>query len=424
MHAGDGDMGGDGMSGILKGMRVVEGSAFVAVPLAGMTLAQMGAEVIRFDRIGGGLDAGRWPLAPSGQSLFWAGLNKGKKSIAVDMRRPEGQELVTRIVTAPGEDAGLFLTNLRVRGWMDYETLSKVREDLIMVTLMGDRQGRPQVDYTVNPALGVPAMTGPVGWPEPVAHALPAWDLVAGQLVVSSLLAAERDRLRRGFGQEVELSLKDVAAATMGHLGMIGDAVVNDSDRPKSGNALYGAYGQDFVCACGRRVMVIGLTSRQWRGLLKATGTEAAMTDLAERTGRDLNDEGVRWELRREITAVLRPWFASREVSEFAEDFDAAGLTWSVFRTLREALAEDADLSAANPMFQTLEQPGMGEFPVPGHPAVFSGHGRSAPRAAPLLGADTEAVLGDVVGLCDTEIAQLFDSGVVQSPRFKARPAA
>lgn len=59
--------------GILKGMRVVEGSAFVAIPLAGMTLAQMGAEVIRFDRIEGGLDAGRWPVAGNGQSLFWAG---------------------------------------------------------------------------------------------------------------------------------------------------------------------------------------------------------------------------------------------------------------------------------------------------------------------------------------------------------------
>ncbi|MGR3493504.1 MAG: CoA transferase, partial [Shimia sp.] len=113
------------MSGILNGLRVVEGSAFVAVPLAGMTLAQMGAEVIRFDRIEGGLDAGRWPVTPSGRSLFWAGLNKGKKSVAVDMRTPEGREVISRIITAPGDDAGLFLTNLRVRGWMDYETLSE-----------------------------------------------------------------------------------------------------------------------------------------------------------------------------------------------------------------------------------------------------------------------------------------------------------
>ncbi|MDT8328845.1 MAG: CoA transferase [Roseovarius sp.] len=412
------------MSGILKGMRVVEGSAFVAVPLAGMTLAQMGAEVIRFDRIGGGLDAGRWPLAPSGQSLFWAGLNKGKKSIAVDMQSPEGKELVTRIVTAPGEDAGLFLTNLRVRGWMDYDTLRRYREDLIMVTLMGDRHGRPAVDYTVNPALGIPDITGPEGLADPVAHALPAWDLVAGHLVVSSLLAAERERLRRGKGQEVELSLKDVAAATIGHLGLIGDSVVNKEERGKSGNALYGAYGQDFTCACGTRVMVIGLTRRQWQGLLKATGTSDTMRSLAEERGVDLDDEGVRWTLRHEITARLHPWFAARKLSDFAADFDRAGLTWSVFRTVREALAQDADLSEDNPIFRQISQPGLGRFVVPGHPATFSAHPREDAVAAPALGQHTEEVLGDVVGLSDSEINRLFDRGVVQSPRFAARPAA
>src|SRR3954467_1385169 len=100
------------MSGtILKGMTVVEGSAFVAAPLGGMTLAQLGADVIRFDQAGGGLDHQRWPLAADGQSLFWAGLNKGKRSIQLDLRAPEGRELAAALVTAPGDDAGLFLTN-------------------------------------------------------------------------------------------------------------------------------------------------------------------------------------------------------------------------------------------------------------------------------------------------------------------------
>ena len=409
---------------VLSGMRVVEGSAFVAVPLAGMTLAQMGAEVIRFDRIGGGLDAGRWPLAPNGQSLFWAGMNKGKKSIAVDMKSPEGRELITRIVTAPGPDAGLFLTNLRVRGWMDHESLSQHREDLVMVTLTGDRHGRPQVDYTVNPALGIPHMTGPVGSDEPVAHALPAWDLIAGNLCVSALLAAERHRLRGGGGQEVEIALKDVAAATLGHLGMIGDAVLNGRDREKSGNALYGAYGQDFVCADGRRVMVIGLTHRQWRGIVKVTGTEFQMKVLEARLGVSLNDEGVRWKNRDAITEILRPWFAERRVCEFADDFNAAGLTWSEFRTVRQAVAQDPDLGLDNPMFEKLTQPGIGSFPVPGHPAMFGATGRLSPQPAPNLGQHTEEILADVAGLCQTEIAQLFDAGVVQSPDFAAPRSA
>lgn len=76
------------MAKILQGMRVVEGSAFVAVPLAGMTLAQMGADVIRFDRIRGGLDYHRWPVTKDNRSLFWAGLNKGKRSLARSIWRP------------------------------------------------------------------------------------------------------------------------------------------------------------------------------------------------------------------------------------------------------------------------------------------------------------------------------------------------
>lgn len=409
---------------ILSGMRVVEHSAFVAVPLAGMTLAQMGAEVIRVDRIGGGLDAGRWPLAPSGQSLFWAGLNKGKKSVAVDTRHPSGRELVQHLAAAPGEDAGLFLTNLPSRGWLDHETLRALRNDIVTVTLSGDRQGRPQVDYTVNPALGIPHMTGPEGSHDPVAHALPAWDLIAGNMCVSSLLAAERHRLRGGGGQDVRLALKDVAAAAIGHLGMIGDATLNPCDRSKAGNALYGAYGQDFLCSDGRRVMVIGLTGRQWSGLVKATGTQSAMAALERRYGISLQDEGERWRRRSEITDILRPWFAARRVPDFRDAFDRAGLTWSEFRTVREALAEDPDLGPVNPMFDMLNQPGLGRFPVPSHPASFGATERHPAVPAPALGAHTEEVLGDVARLSDTEIAQLFDAGVVQSSRYRTSRTA
>lgn len=405
------------MAGILNGLRVVEGSAFVAVPLAGMTLAQMGADVIRFDRLEGGLDAGRWPLAPSGQSLFWAGLNKGKRSIAVNMSHPEGRELITRTITAPGDDAGVFLTNLRVRGWMDYESLSRHREDLIMVTLLGDRHGRPQVDYTVNPALGIPDITGPEDHDAPVANALPAWDLIAGHLCVSSVLAAERHRLRKGVGQEVTLTLKDIAAATIGHLGMIGDAVLNTAQRGKSGNALYGAYGQDFLCADGRRIMVIGLTRRQWAGLVEATGTGLEMDLLAWRTGRNLADEGARWELRKEITDILAPWFAARPAHVIAQIFDAAKLTWSEFRTVQEAVSCDPDLSPDNPIFTELDQEGLGRFPVPGHVAAFSRMAREKPRAAPALGAHTEEILSEVTRLDDTEIARLFDKRIVGGDR-------
>ena len=130
------------MTGILSGLRIVEGSAFVAMPVGGMTMAQLGADVIRFDPIGGGLDFTRWPVTLDGEhSLFWAGFNKGKRSIAVDFRKPKGQEILTRLITAPGENAGLFVTNFPARGWLDYETLRGHRPDLVMVNLVGRRDG-------------------------------------------------------------------------------------------------------------------------------------------------------------------------------------------------------------------------------------------------------------------------------------------
>ncbi len=403
-------------AGVLQGMRVVEGSAFVAVPLAGMTLAQMGADVIRFDRLQGGLDARRWPVTKMGQSLFWAGLNKGKRSLAVDMAHPEGQDIIAALITAPGPDAGMFLTNLRTKGWMDYPALSAVRPDLIMVSLQGTRRGEPAVDYTVNPSLGFPTATGPVGSTAPVAHVLPAWDCIAGQVVVNTLLAAERHRLRSGLGQLAELALKDVAAAMLGHLGIIGEVCINGVDRPKSGNALYGAYGQDFVTACGQRVMVIGLTDRQWAGLVRTLGMADAIAALAAQTGLDLAEEGNRYTARDAISALFAPWFATRTLAEIAPLMDAAKLTWAPFRSFAEAVRTDPDLGPENPMFANIEQPGIGHYPVPGSPVTSTAFDRSPPNPAPLLGAHTEAILADILGLGAGQIGLLMDKGIVAGP--------
>jgi 2-methylfumaryl-CoA isomerase len=374
-----------------------------------MTLAQMGADVIRVDRLQGGLDAARWPVTAAGQSLFWAGMNKGKRSIAVDLARPEGIELVAALVTAPGPDAGIYLTNLRGKGQLDYPALKARRADVIMVSLIGTRRGEPAVDYTINPSLGFPLATGPAGMTEPVGHVLPAWDCITGQMLVNTLLAAERHRLRTGQGQLAELALKDVAAAMLGHLGIIAEVTVNGVDRPRYGNALYGAYGQDFLCADGQRLMVIGLTDRQWRGLVKVTGIGPAL----EAEGLRLDGEGDRWAARDRITAHLAPWFAARPLAEVARLFDAAGLTWGPYRSFAGAVAEDADLSAENPMFDLIEQPGIGAYLAPGSPIVWSGFDRAAASPAPQLGQHSEAVLADVLGLGSGQIGALFDRKIV-----------
>jgi 2-methylfumaryl-CoA isomerase len=401
---------------ILEGLRIVEGSAFVAAPLAGMTLAQMGADVIRFDRIRGGLDYERWPVTDKGRSLFWAGLNKGKRSLAVDMATPRGQEVVTRLICAPGEQAGIFLTNLRVRGWMDYDSLRKHREDLIMMSIMGDRSGGPQVDYTVNPAVGFPTATGPEGSTEPTGHVLPAWDCITGQQAALGILAAERHRRLTGRGQLVELALKDMALAMLGNLGIIGEVTINGYDRPKMGNSLYGAYAQDFVCKGDGRVIVVALTVRQWDNLKAATYTQPAFDELAAKLGANLSREGERFKHRHAITAVLKPFFDSRRIEDFAQAFDSRGVTWSRYRSFKEAVEQDPDVSTANPMFSMLEHPGIGAYLTPGNPIAFSDAERVPPTRGPSLGEHTDELLAEI-GFSNTEVAALHDDKIVAGPR-------
>ncbi len=402
---------------LLQGLRVVEGTAFVAAPLAGMTLAQLGADVIRFDRIEGGLDHHRWPVTEEGNSLFWAGMNKGKRSIALDLGSPRGRELAAALICAPGPDAGVFLTNLRSKGELDYPALKRRRDDLIMVSVLGTRAGGPAVDYTVNPAVGFPHATGPEGSSDPVAHVLPAWDCITGQAAAMAVLAAERHRRITGEGQLVELALKDVALAMLGNLGILGEVMVNGVDRPKYGNALYGAFGQDFPTADGRRIMIVALTARQWAGLLAVTGLTAEAAAVGERLGLRLELEGDRFKARKELAALFAPWFAARRVEEFATAFDRAGVTWSEFRSFAQAVAEDPDLSAEHPMFELLDQPGIGRYLMPGLPIEFGAFAREAPRAAPILGQHTDEILAEVMGLGSAEIGRLHDQGVVAGPR-------
>ena len=272
-------------------MQVVECASYVAGPTGGLTLAQLGAEVVRIDPLGGGHDYRRWPLAPNGESYYWSSLNKGKRSVAVDLRSPEGQELVVALITAPGSDRGLLIDNVVGRPWLAHDALEAKRPDLIHLRVQGHPDGRPAVDYTVNAGVGVPQITGPeaaVGATAPVNHVLPAWDLITGLSVAAGLLAALHDRERTGHGAFIELALSDVALAGVSNLGWLSEAELRGGDRPRHGNHLYGSFASDFACRDGQRVMVVALTEGQWKALQTATGTTKVFEALETALGADL----------------------------------------------------------------------------------------------------------------------------------------
>ena len=404
------------MNAILEGMRVIEGSAYVAAPLGGMTLAQLGADVIRFDPIGGGLDRTRWPVTEDGQSLFWAGLNKGKRSIQIDLSSPEGQELVAALVSDPAPTGGLFLTNFPARGWLAYDSLSARRADLIMVNVVGNYDGSSAVDYTVNPATGFPWATGPRNLAVPFNHLLPAWDALTGTLAATGLVAAERHRGRTGEGQLVRVAVSDVAFAMVGNLGKIAEAQVLRRERPKYGNYLYGAFGLDFTTRDGGRIMIVALTLRQWRNLVEATGLGEAFGTVERTLSVDLDKEGDRFEAREVIAALVKRWTVARTLAEISDVFERHDVSWGPYQTFMELVDHDPRCSLENPMFEEVEQPGIGSYLMPGSPLDFGALERAPVRRAPLLGEHTDEVLAEVLGLSDAEIGRLHDGRVVAGP--------
>ncbi|MFI4933372.1 MAG: CoA transferase [Caulobacterales bacterium] len=404
------------MYDLLKGLRVVEAAAFIAGPSCGLYLAQFGAEVIRIDTIGGGPDFRRWPLSPAGDSLYWEGLNKAKKSVMIDLSRPEGRELAVRLAAAPGENAGLFVTNFPVEGFLSYERLRAARDDIISVRVMGWADGRPAVDYTVNAAVGVPSMTGFADDPRPVNQVLPAWDLITGAYAAFALVSAERARRQGEGGREVRIPLSDIAAATLANLGQLAEVRSASADRPRQGNDLFGAFGRDFVTADKQRLMIAAITPRQWRGLLKTLDLSAAVAALEAKLGVSFAaDEGMRYQHRQRLFPLFEAAFVVRSSADLAPAFEAEGVCWSTYRTLHQA-SHDAALFDANPIFGLAAHPSGLAYPAPGAAATLAGEARRPVTPAPHLGADTDEVLADVLGLSASEIGALHDAGVVAGP--------
>ena len=395
----------------LDGVTVVECASFVAVPSAGLALSQLGADVIRVDPPDGASDINRWPLAPAGPSLFWANLNKSKRSVVIDIRVPEGRELLLDLATRPGPGGGVLVDNLVGSRRPTYQELAARRTDAIHVRVEGRSDGSPAVDYTINAEVGVPLMTGPLESAAPVNHVVPAWDLVTGALTAMAVTSALLRRATWGEGSQVSIALADVALACVGNMGWLAEADLTGEARPRHGNHMFGSFGVDFETRDRRRVMVVALTEGQWRALVKVTETTEIFAALGTLLQANLQQESDRYRLRESIAAVLRPWFAQRSFDEVTALLDAARVLWSPYLDMAE-VAQRARTSSSD-MATVLEQPGIGPMLATASPLTWEGQ-RAGASPAPRLGADTEQVLMDVLGLTGATVGRLAAEGIVR----------
>ncbi len=373
-------------------------------------MAQMGAEVIRVDQIGGGPDYNRWPKTKEGVSLYWENLNRAKKSVALNLNAPEGRELLQELVCKTGQ----FITNFPVDGFLAHNALSARRADLISVRIMGMADGSPALDYTVNAAVGYPGLTG--DGPGPVNHVLPAWDLLTGAYAAFAMMAALHHRTATGGGQEVRIPLSDVAIGTASNLGSLAEVLYTGADRERLGNSVYGAFGRDFVTRDGIRLMVMAITPRQWAGLIKVLNITDEIAAIETERGVHFNrDEGVRFQHRDVLYPLVESSIKQWNYAELRVAFDKVGACYGSYQTMYQA-AHDPVLVGNNPIFGKASNPSGFDYPAAGAIATVPQIERGAPVSAPLLGANSEEILADRLGLTVAMIGALYAKGIIGIP--------
>jgi 2-methylfumaryl-CoA isomerase len=380
----------------LAGLRVIEVGSFIAVPAAGLALRQLGARVIRVDPVGGAPDIGRWPLGRDGRSLYWAGLNRGKESVVLDLAAAAGQSTLRRLVSSGGPAGGILLSNIAGKPWLSDELLRRDRPDLIYLQVLGRADGGPAVDYTVNAASGLAYATGPEDGAGPVNQALPAWDLLAASHTALAVLAALRQRESTGDGAFLQIALEDVAMSTLTTLGFLPEAHLRLRDRAPHGNYLYGTFGADMPLADGSRIMIVALTARQWDSLLELTGTARAVSALEPALGADFRTEGDRYLHRHVLAALMRPWFAARRPAEAAAALGGSRVLWAPFRRFTDVV-RDLGPGQGSPAVEEIAEEGFGEMLATAGPVRLTGD-QVPPARAPRLGQHTESVLTELLG--------------------------
>ncbi len=399
---------------LLSGLSVLEVSSFVASPTAGLYCAQMGADVIRVDHKAGGLDYDRFMLTQEGRSLSWENLNRAKKSVALDLRSAEGRELCVELAAKTGQ----LITNLPERSFLSHEAIAKQREDLISVRILGWHDGRQAMDFTVNAASGYPLMTGPEDWDQetaqPVNQIMPAWDFITGAYCSFALLAALRHRDETGEGSEVKVPLGNVAIGTMANAGVMAEVLYRGGDRERLGNAIWGAFGRDFVSRDGTRFMVAALTAKQWNGLVEAFGLSNDIAALEREVGADFSSgDEPRFTHRHRLFALFQKVASTHDYAELESRMREAGTTFERYRTAFEA-ATDPQLIEDNPMFgPSPDNPSGFEYPATRSFLNIPEQDAGDPEPAPYLGQHSEEVLAETLGLSSGQIAKLVDAGTV-----------
>lgn len=401
----------------LAGIRVLDLSRILAGPWASQTLADLGAEVIKIERPGRGDDTRGWgpPFADTPESgdmpvsAYFLSANRNKQSVAVDIARPEGADLVRRLAA----ESDVLIENYKVGGLarygLDYESLKAIRADLVYCSITGfgqtgPRAGEAGYDLLIQGMSGLMSITGdPDGQPMKVGVAIV--DIVTGLYATISILAALQHRAATGAGQHIDLALFDSAIAALANQSL--NYLVTGTSPGRRGNAHPSIVPYEvFPAADGHILLAIGNDS-QFRTFCDRIGR----TDLAADARYATN--AARVDNRASLIPILQKVLSERPATDWIALFAAAGVPCGPINDLAAAFADPQAIHRG--LKTELPHARLGTVPAVKSPLNFSAAETAADRGPPVLGEHTIAALKSVLGLSSAEIADLVQAGIVEA---------
>lgn len=394
---------------VLKGTRVLDMTRVMAGPLCTQTLSDLGAEVIKIENPEGGDDSRSWPPFERGQSAYFVTLNRDKKSVAIDISKTEGQEIVRKLAA----QCDVLVENYRA-GALDkyglgYEHMRALNPRLIYCSLSGYGRNSPMAeragyDLVMQAESGVMSVTGdPAGDPMRVGIAIV--DILAGYNACQAILAALLHRSCTGAGQHIDIALLDSAIASLVN---IGSGYLLTGKRPQRiGNENRSVVPYTiFKASDGYFLLAVG-NDRQFRALCSdVIGMPEVAADKRYATS------AVRVENQGELLPLLAQVFAKNDMAYWVERLDNAGLVAGKVRHIDEALC--APEVIARNMIGEVEHSTAGRFKVVGSPLKFSETPVGTPSTIPSLGEHTGPVLSELLHLTEQEILSLAKRAAIR----------
>ena len=392
----------------LESVRVLDLSRVLAGPFCAALLGDMGADVIKIEDTGAGDESRTWPPHKDGEAAAYLVCNRNKRGMALDLKPPEGRELLKRLV----RDADVLVENFRT-GTMEefglgYETLAAINPRLIYCSVSAFGRTGPLKDGAGYEALlqayaGVMSLTGEPDR-DPVRCGLSFLDLTTGILSAFAVVNALLQRERTGLGQKVEASLLETAVSLLNYHAEGYLLTGRVPGRLGSGHPSIAAY-RNFKCRDGHHVFIAVANERFWGRLSKGLGLEHLMEDPRFKTNLD------RVQHREEVEAIVAEAVGRYDMEPLLKILDEAGVPAAPVNTV-DRIMEDPQVIHRQ-MVQTARHSRLGEIKIVGTPLKFSAMNPGVRRAAPAYGEHTDEILREA-GFTEAEMAVLRTKGVVR----------